>query len=426
MLKSKKNIHILFLTLTFIFAFKFFQSTPFEKLFFQLQAGFLGLVIFLLIYVSSVLLNRKRIDKVVLYYFMLIAIVPFYGAFMAGIEFGQPFIYGFLSEREWLLLGVGILFYYALTTKIISLATVESAFVFMAWASILLFSLIALTFEPSQLGNMEEVSNFVLLTEYRGLRFRFQSYFITFGCIYYFVKYYTNKNPKDLLFLLLFIAFVLFIIKGRTQIIFLTMTFLLYFFFNYSLSQMTAIFIKLAFFLLFTIVAIQMGMPEYFEIMGFLYSQMISVLLGQESWDYSANARINAALIVFDKFEMSPLSIIFGTGSLSNQWNEGYNSIYGYLHPSDIGILGGLFLYGVVGFIFLCLIPFIILAHTIIKVANEHDIFIVVLKYLLILALLRSIQGFFYFQFVTYVIPLFILLSHIKLQREQVYKSINT
>jgi len=281
-------------------------------------------------------------------------------------------------------------------------------------------------FDPSQFVSTDESSKFVTLTEYRGYRFRFQKYFITFGSIYYFVKYYSNNNPKDLLFLLLFLAFVFFIIKGRSHIMFLLMTFLLYYFFTYSLSRIVVILINLVFFMLAAIVAIQIVMPEYFETMGHVYTQLILVLLGQESWDISANARINAILIVFDYYQAHSLSIIFGTGSISNQWNEGYNSIYGYFYPSDIGIVGGLFLYGVVGFVFLCLIPFIILIRTIIKVPNESEIFIVVLKYLLIFALLKSLQGVFYFQFVTYVIPLFILLSYIKLQKEHVSKAINT
>lgn len=417
----RKITQIFTLTLVFIFSLKFFQSTPFEHLFFQLQAGFLGLLLlFLVAYVISILLTKKQFNKVILFYLLLIAIVPFYGAYRATNEFGQPFIYGFLNGRGWLLFGVGIWLYYVLVAKKITFDTMESAFVFMAWTSFIIYLLFILTFDPSQLQDSEEISMLVHNTEDRGLRFSFQTYFITFGAIYYFVRYSIRKNPIDLIFLFLFLGYILFVVQGRTYIMTLSATFLLYYWFNYSFSRFTLTVIKLLLFMLVALIVIQTIMPYYLDRMGDLFSQLFTVLTGQESHDMSANARIFESLIVFDYFDAHPLSIWFGTGNVSHQWNDGYDSIFDYFDPSDIGIIGGLFVYGIVGFIFLWLIPFVISVKTIKKVVNKQDTLIVTLKYLLIFLLVGSIQGSLYFSYVGYSIPLFILLAYLKI-REKPY-----
>jgi len=413
----KKSTQVITLAIVFIFALKFFQSTPFEALFFQLQAGFLGFTLFFLIgYIASYLVKRKRFNKVVLYYLLLIVILPFYGAYRAHDEFGQPFIYGYLTERGWLLLGAGIWLHYELTTKKMTFGTIESAFLFMAWVSLIVFSLLVLTFDPSQLQGAEEASKMVFDTEDRGVRFKFQTYFITFGAIYYFVKYSIEKSPKDLILLFLFLGYILFIVQGRTYMMTLAATFLLYYSFNYSLSRFVLTTIKLLLFLFFALIAIQILMPDYLERMGNLFAQMFTVFKGEESQDVSANARISASLIVVNYFEAHSLSIWLGTGSVSNQWNDGYSSIFGYFYPSDIGILGGLFVYGIAGLVFLFLIPLFITSQTLRMVSGKGDVFIMSLKYLLVLELLKSIQGSFYFVPIAYIIPLFILMAYFKLQ----------
>ncbi len=413
----QRNIKIIMLAFVFIFAMKFFQSTPFERLFFQLQAIFLGLVfLFLLGYATTILLKKRQFNKVVLYYLLLIVIIPFYGAYRASIEFGQPFIYGFLSGRGWLLFGVGIWLYYILVTKKMTFKTMESAFAFMAWASFIIFSLFILTFDPSQLQSSEESSKFVLMTQDRGFRFKFQTYFITFGAIYYFVKYSVRKNNIDLIFLFLFLGYIVFVVQGRIYIMTLAVTFLLYYWFNYSLSRFALAMIKLLLFIFATLIIIQIIMPDYLVRMGDLFAQMFTVLTGEESQDGSANARIWQSLIVFDYFDAHPLSIWLGTGSVSNQWNDGYDSIFGYFYPADIGVFGGLFLYGIIGFVFLWLVPFIISVKTIKKVIDKQDIFMVAMKYLLIFMLIRSVQGSLYFNIVEYSLPLFILLAYMKMQ----------
>ncbi|WP_345972458.1 hypothetical protein [Sulfurimonas diazotrophicus] len=416
-LTTKKNFQIFSLIIVFIFSLKYFQSTPFETLFFQAQAFFLGIVlVFLMLFVFTKLIKRRKFDKMIFYYLLLIVTIPFYSAYRASTEFGQPFIYGVLAERTWLLLGTSIWLYYVLITKKISFSTMESAFVFMAWVSLFIFTIFVLTFDPNQLQSSEEIANFVHLTEDRGLRFKFQKYFITFGSIYYFVKYMIDKNAKDLIYMSFFLGFVFFVIQGRFYILAILLTYTFYLIMNYSMSRLFVIVIKTGFVLFVGLLILQIIMPDYLDRMSYLFSQMFTVLAGQESMDSSANARIFASLIVFEYFEMHPMSVFWGTGRVSHQWDGGYDSIFGYFYPSDIGVLGGIFMYGAIGFIVLYLIPFIFSINVLRKLPSSEDVFIVTFKYLLVYALIASVQASFYFTPIRYLIPLLILYAFLKMQ----------
>jgi hypothetical protein len=417
-LSLQKSIHIFILSIVFIFSFKFFESTPLAAGFFQLQAGFLGLVLlFLVIHVGKII-HKGTVNRIILYYLLLIVIIPFYSAYRAEVEFGQPFLYGFLSARGWLLFGVGIWLYHILVTKKMTLATIESTFVFMAWSSLIIFSLFILTFDPSQLKSSNELSMFVMNTEDRGLRFKFQSYFITFGALYYFIKYSTKRNYIDLFFMILFLAYIVFVIQGRTYMMTIAAVFLLYLWFNNSVNKFTLTIIKVLLFVIIALIAIQLIMPNYLEKMGHLFAQMFQVLTGVTSHDNSANARIFESKYVYDYFTKHPISIWLGTGSISNQWNNGYFSIFGYFYPDDIGLLGGLFVHGIIGVVFLFFIPSLLVIKTYKRVINRSNILILTLKYMLLISLIKAILGSFYFNFIDYIVPLFILLAYLKLQRQ--------
>jgi len=73
----------------------------------------------------------------------------------------------------------------------------------------------------------------------------------------------------------------------------------------------------------------------------------ISVVVSSEkSGDASANARIDETKIAWPFIEKN---MMFGSGALSNQWENGFFGKLGNFAPSDIGLIGVVFLYGIVG-----------------------------------------------------------------------------
>ncbi len=407
---------IIVLVLALVFTTKFFQSTPLEVIFFQLHAGFLGLVLlFLIAYILSLVTKRKTINKTVFYFIMLIFFMPIYSAYRSNVEFGQPFFYGLASQRGWLMLGAGVWFYYIIISKKISLSTIEHSFLIMSLASLIVFSFFYLTFDPSQLTGEE---SFARMTEDRGLRLKFQNFFITFGALYYFIKYSIYRKPIDLLIFLTFLAFIVFIVQGRTYMIFLAGTFLLYYYFNFPISKFLLNIIKVFLFLLATLVLVNIFMPDYLERMGKLFIDMFTVLGGEKSQDTSANARIWTTEIVLDYFHAHPFSIWLGTGRVSHHWNDGYERLFGYFYPEDIGILGGLFLYGVFGIILLVFIPLFLEIKEIKKAKGKDNIFIITIKYMLILSIVKLIQSGLYFGANIWIILFFILYGYNRLNKD--------
>jgi hypothetical protein len=406
----KEKYSIFVLVLVFIFTSKFFQSTPFENLFFQIQAIFLFfLLIFILLYFLTKLLNQSKFNKIILYFTFLIIFIPIYSAINSNFQFGQPYFYGILSQRDWLLLGVGIWIFYSLIENKVSFDSIERSFLFLIWTSLIFFSLIVLTYDPSELSDK---SNFVFNTEDRGLRFKFQNFFITFGAMYYFIKFDVLRNKKYLFILMLLLIYILFVIQGRTYMLMLASTFFLYYIFNYPINKILIKGFKIISFLILGIFIISFIAPNYLDRMVTLFAQMFTVLTGEMSNDNSSNARIWTSLTVLNYFEHNDLSIYFGTGRLSHQWNNGYERLFGYFYPEDIGLLGGLFLYGILGLFLLIIIPYFWIIREIRATRNENDIFILTIKYMLVLSIIRLLQGGLYFGPDIWIVLFFILYAY--------------
>jgi hypothetical protein len=86
------------------------------------------------------------------------------------------------------------------------------------------------------------------------------------------------------------------------------------------------------------------------------FSDAFTVLFtGELTGDASANARISETVMALPYMQKHWL---FGSGVVSFQWNGGFqNAMSGYFFPDDIGIIGMVFIYGLLG-LFLFLVEF--------------------------------------------------------------------
>jgi hypothetical protein len=169
----------------------------------------------------------------------------------------------------------------------------------------------------------------------------------------------------------------------------------------------------------FSLAAIHMLYPELLTSKVEFYTQMFEVFFtGQESSDPSSNARIYATEIVIDYFYANSDALLFGFGKVSHQFNDGWESIFGYFYPSDIGLLGGFFLYGVVGLILLYIIPIYISIKVLRETSLIKNNFIITVRYVLISVLLLFQQHAGFFAIMTIVVPLFILKAYKSIHNE--------
>lgn len=146
-------------------------------------------------------------------------------------------------------------------------------------------------------------------------------------------------------------------------------------------------------FLLLVVVApLAILFSEFFGTMGILFrSAMTVVITGSADQDGSANVRIAeaSAMMPFVKEHL-----LLGCGAISKQWDVAASALVGgRFSVADIGILGGLFLYGIVG-VAVILSPFAYaLRWTRFVNTSTDDVFAVSCKYFLLFCLLNTILG---------------------------------
>lgn len=410
---SNANLfHIINLIIILIFSSKFFESTPVEDYFFQAHALFLCCtLIFIFIYISDKMVKREKLDFIMAFYIFLIFFMPIYSSLRSNSVFGQPIIYGVLVERTWVLIGVGIYFDYILRTKKYSIDSFEFAFLCLAWFSLITFSLFYLFVTP----DASAVDNSLIInSEDRGVRFKFQGFFIMFGVLYYLVKHHKVGGLNNLFYCFLFILYVVFFEKSRTNMSYIFFTIIIFYMFNTDLRVFFSKICKFICFMLLLFIVIDILNPSYIDTMLHLFSDMISALGGIESTDSSSNARILQFDSVINFFQAQDGSMLFGTGRISNQWNDGYKSIFDYFYPEDIGVIGGVFLYGIVGVLLLMFLSVFFIFKEI-RIVNGDlfsSDFMLTIKYLLVMSLIKYLQSGLYFGPNIWLLILFILYSY--------------
>ncbi len=90
--------------------------------------------------------------------------------------------------------------------------------------------------------------------------------------------------------------------------------------------------------------------PAYISRLSDRYYDAFTVVLTQQaSQDASSNVRIVEIVLILPYLAKNWFA---GNGEISNQWHGGYDSVLGgYFYPSDVGIVGVVYLYGLVGLV---------------------------------------------------------------------------
>jgi len=342
----RESVQIFALVLVFIFSLNFFQSTPFESIFFQAQLLFyFFLFLFGTVFFIHKVLRQVKMSSFDLYMFFLAAVIPVYLAIRASVVFGQPLWYGIAAERHWLVVLAAVWLHHELSAGRISIQTVKKTLLLMAWATLIVFVLIQMLIDPGPFVR----TPFASFSKIRGFRFRLNYFFIIYGAIYYFISYTKTHRFPQLLKALAFSVYIVLIIQGRAMLLFLFITACVYLIVNKSFQYNVKLLLKasLAFsvLLIFCYVMYPSIISKYIN----LYHQAGIVLSGHMGEDYSANSRILQVNEMLLYLKTHSELLWFGAGRLSYHWNGGFSRVLGYFYPSDTGLIGMIFVYGIVG-----------------------------------------------------------------------------
>ena len=304
------------------------------------------------LFVAWLLVTRrsKRIGRFFtpfLRYISILVLLSLYSAWRAYDVFGQSFQLGFLANRGLFLLPACFVLLYAVKTNYIRLSEVESALVSLGWFSLIGYTLLNLLFDPRAFAEVAGFGYGSEATDRYG--FIYETSFIVFCVIHYALKSISTRNFKYVPYALVHFGFILFIGERRLATVALLTSIIFFVWYRYKLGTF---FLSLQIATGALIIGGLLGVVFLgfdFEFLVQRFSDAITVVTkGTLTDDHSANARIYEMELAMVHISENP---ILGNGRISNRWEWGYyTAVGGRFFPSDIGVFGALWVWGVFGF----------------------------------------------------------------------------
>jgi hypothetical protein len=335
-----------FLALIFLMSFRTFQAFPGMLYVQELWFVFCWLA-FVFLYLPWKTRMGLRFSALEGYVLVLMFAALFLPAWRAWREFGQPISYGILRGRGVALFGVGLLLVNALRKRMVQLAYIEAALLFLAWGTFALYSLMRLTLNPASYAAYGDA--FVVVGSSLGdASFKLPPHFIIYGAIYYALRGIRTRRIKFYIAAAILFLFGAVGLTERGLTICFGMT-LLFFLFRWRRAGAFAI--AVGKFLCIAAVAIAIAWivtPTLVSNRVAMFSDAFTVVFtGSNVEDPSANARLLESALALPYIQEHPL---FGNGMISSQWRGGSRgAVGGYFHEDDIGVVGVLFSYGALG-----------------------------------------------------------------------------
>ncbi len=338
------------LLLVYVSTFRILATLPLE--FLHQAVSTVAIVGLTLFYVSSLFLKLRknhltRLDLLV-WSFILI---NFFAAFQARNVFGQPYYFGIMAQRSVLLSLSGMLLISMLQQRWITLLQIERAFVWISVILLIVFFYFFLFVNPVKFGDAE----FVAYSPIRGYRYRFQFALVIMLLFYSLFKFSEKRRPLYLVLIIAILFYLIYFLQSRTTLAVLLITLSIYFYRNFSLREKikkTIIYGSLVF--LAVAIFFSLGMTSLFEKYQVLYNNVVTVFFGESPDEASSAVRFMELNVALDHIYKHPL---LGNGFVSSQWNGGWHEILGYFYPVDIGLLGNVFVFGILGTVLIYL-PF--------------------------------------------------------------------
>ena len=163
----------------------------------------------------------------------------------------------------------------------------------------------------------------------------------------------TKQKNRFIIIALLILFYLIYFLQSRTTLVVLAITILIYFIRNFSLKEKlknTLLYGGIG--LIFITILFTLGYTSLFDKYQVLYQNVFNVFQGESPDEASSAVRFMEFNTALEYIKKNP---ILGNGFISNQWNGGWHDILGYFYPVDIGILGNVFVFGILGTILIYL-----------------------------------------------------------------------
>jgi len=332
----------LFLFLIYISTFRIFATMPLDDLHQIISTG--GIIIYTLYYFLNLVVNLKnfRITKLDLLMWLFI-VVNFLAAYTGHKVFGQPYYYGIMAQRSVLLSLSGILLISFLNRGLISIRQVERSFVAIAMLLLIACYFFMLFVDPTNFSSDE----FVSYSPIRGYRYRFQFALVVMLLFYSLFKISNERKSIYSIIVVLILFYMIYFLQSRTTLVVLFITLMIYFYRNFSLrKKIRNVLVYGSLFCISGAVFLGLGYTTLLERYKLLYNNVLDAFTNESPVEPSSAVRFMEYNTALEYILKNP---VMGNGFISSQWKGGYQYLFGYFYPVDIGILGNIFVYGLIG-----------------------------------------------------------------------------
>ena len=324
-----------------LIVFRFISKIPLPHSFLiEIFAILLGGCFILVRYIVKPVMGRTYAIAGFDLYVLLLLFMPLYSGVRAYAVYGQPMIYGIFSQSAIWLLSLVLILLHLIRVGVLEPDKIQKSLLGLAWIFVFCFCVLTSVLDPAQFA--ENYPTFA--TPYE---FKFEPILTIFAFFVYYFRGMRDKKSFDILLALVLILFLVFVFGKRSLILAMALAIIIVTWSSFSLVRFISIFFRILCAIGLGVLLVGYISPEFLSATSYNWLASINVVTtGEAGGDASSNARLTQIALALPHLKEYWL---LGGGDLSNQWYGGYERVLGYFYPSDIGVLGGLYVYGVLG-----------------------------------------------------------------------------
>ncbi len=362
---------------------------PFEILWYTF------IISFTFIYGFYVFLIRKAVDEIH-YYYVLILVMPVWAGYMATLSEGQPFLGGFSSQRHWYGISGVFVLIYLLQTRFFTIGDLFRAIKWLGWGTMVYFILCYMFLDPTKYLDY----SFVGYSDIKGgYRFKFGIDFIAFLAVYYTVNYVKKKDTRSIWLSGVHLSYLFFLHQGRSVMIAVVASIFVFYMFEVNWQRAVRIFTTIGVSFVLIMGVMYAIIPDRVNDYIIQYTSLATVVFtGNASGESSVDARLEEIGILLIYLQDYKIGWLIGLGKFSSDSATDAHTIY-TVPPGDIGILGSIMTYGILGSILIYMQYFISFRSTKFIRRYKNEPFMIAAKYFLIFSFLSSLaKGYLFMQ----------------------------
>ncbi len=371
-------------TLFFILSFRVMSRFPAGLI----EEGlFLGLIAVVSFFSIADLLRSTSRANTSLFQLILIPFIllPLISAWQAKSVFHQPLLLGLLTQRQHYIFLCGYFSWMALVRGWITPEYLYKYFVRALYISVALMAFFYIFIDPSTYKE----TDFVKYTLNKGWQYEFPHSLAVIVMVHAMIQAWGERRKTAYGIFLLSAAYFVLFGQDRSQLLFAGMTLFVYFARNLETYRKFKHAFVLGGVLLLMTTVLQLFRPDLLDHYVRLFANASSILTGAQTDEHSTNIRYIEGAIALRGFSQHPW---LGNGTVSAQFQGGFRGFFGYFYPGDVGILGNLFVYGLLGTL-IFYIPFILAFRWSLQMRGYSPAFLMTCTYALLFVFLDMLTA---------------------------------